>query len=142
MGYARGTRVPVERSQVELERLLAQHGAQAFYRGFDSGRAMVGFRLADRHVKFELPLPVPDEFRSKQRHEQAVRERWRALVLTVKAKLVGVESGVETFEEAFLAHIVTPNKQTVYEHLKGYLATSYREGKMPPLLPGAGETSR
>ena len=41
-----------------------------------------------------------------KRWEQACRERWRALALVLKAKLVSVETKVETVEEAFLAHLV------------------------------------
>lgn len=68
-----------------------------------------------------LTLPSRGEFRTRKRHrdvvectpeeqaklwEQACRARWRALALTIKAKLVAIDEGVETVEEAFLAHMV------------------------------------
>lgn len=73
------------------------------------------------HVMMRLELPARRDFASKIKHrwrvdcsaeeqakrwEQACRERWRALALVLKAKLVSVESKVETIEEAFLAHMV------------------------------------
>lgn len=147
MTYASGTSVPVERSMAELEKLLKDKGAQQFYRGFDEQRAIVGFKLGDRLIKFELPLPTLPDWDAKKGHrygkeaamrrvEQQTREKWRALVLSVKAKLVGVEAGVESLEEAFLAHVVTPNGQTVYEHVRAPLADGYSTGTMPRLLPG------
>ena len=44
---------------------------------------------------------------------EEVRRRWRALLLVIKAKLESVESGIETFEEAFASQIVLANGQTV-----------------------------
>lgn len=71
-----------------------------------------------RNVMFELPLPKMDGFKvnglrhartPEKQHEaweQACRSSWRALLLAIKAKLVSVQSGVESFEEAFLAQLV------------------------------------
>ncbi len=70
-------------------------------------------------------------------YEQAGRQRWRALALVIKAKLEAVESGVETFEDAFLSHIVLPGGGTIGRWLKPQLQEAYVGGKMPPLL-GAG----
>lgn len=147
MPYAAGTSVPVERSQVELERMLLAKGARSFYRGFDGDKAVIGFTIQDRHVKFELPLPTPADVQVRRggrvvanaKLDQMARERWRALVLCVKAKLTSVEAGVETFEQAFMAHVLLPNRQTVYEWInaQGGIAS----GHLPPLLPGAGETT-
>lgn len=143
--YASGTTVPVQKSKLEIEQTLTKYGASRFFYGQEEGRAVIGFELSDRRVQFELPLPSREEFLGgRRRHsaeavtracEQAQRERWRALGLSIKAKLVSVESGVETFEEAFLAHVVLPNRQTVYGYLKPHLESAYRDQKMPPLLP-------
>lgn len=68
--------------------------------------------------------------------DQRNRQRGRALMLVIKAKLESIESGVETFEEAFLANIVTANRQTVYERIAGTLAVEYETGKVAPLMLG------
>lgn len=158
MTYARETSVPVQRSQQEVENLVRKHGAKAFYRGDNDGKAMVGFALKDRRILFELPLPEPKEFATIKRHgrtvkatpaqveamvEQASRTRWRALALAIKAKLVSVESGVESFDEAFLAQIVVAQEGKAMRF--GALAIdaingSYKNGRMPPLLGAGGES--
>jgi hypothetical protein len=38
--------------------------------------------------------------------EQKQREKWRQLLLVLKAKFTALEEGVETFEQTFLAHVV------------------------------------
>mgnify|MGYP000948463258 CR=1 len=115
---------------------------------------VVGFELHDRRVLFELPLPARSEFankvdgRSKRLRpnpratddwERACREKWRALALAIKAKLVSYESKVETFEEAFLAQIVVPgkNKAVRFSTLAlPAISEAYSGKALPPLLGG------
>lgn len=61
--------------------------------------------------------------------------RWRTLLLCLKAKLESVESGIETFEDAFLAQIVMPDGGTVAEHVRPRIAEAYAANTMQPLLP-------
>jgi hypothetical protein len=68
--------------------------------------------------------------------EQAGRQKWRALVLVIKAKLEAVEAGIVTFEEEFLAHIMLPDGRTVGEWTRPQLEAVYSDGSMPALLPG------
>lgn len=118
MTYARETTVPVDRSRAEIERLLTKYGASKFFSGWDEDKAVIGFSLSDRYVQFHLPLPKVETYRvtvggrargktaAHAAFEQANRSAWRSLLLCIKAKLESVESGIETFEEAFLAHIL------------------------------------
>jgi hypothetical protein len=46
-----------------------------------------------------------------------------------------VENQIESFEEAFMAHIVMPNDQTVAEILRPQIADVYKAGKMKELGP-------
>ena len=41
--------------------------------------------------------------------EQVCRQRWRALLLIIRAKLEAVASGITTLENEFLANIVLPD---------------------------------
>ena len=66
--------------------------------------------------------------------EQACRQRWRALSLSIKAKLESVESGIEEFESVFMAQVVTPNGKTLEEEVRPVIAQAYETGKMPTLL--------
>lgn len=148
--YAEGTEVSSDRSRAEIERTLARYGADQFFYGWQEGAATIGFRMHDRRVQFILPLPDrnSDEFRltpsrkwsrsdaeRDRAYEQAVKQKWRALALVVKAKLEAVESGITTFEEEFLAHIVLPNGERVGTWMIPQVAKAYQLGAMPPLLP-------
>ncbi len=53
----------------------------------------------------------------------------------IKATLEAVESGITTFEEEFLAHIVMPDGMTVGNHVRPTIAAWYAGGTMRPLLP-------
>ncbi len=133
MTYAHKSPVPAEKTRGEIEKTLARYGATGFAYGTETGRAIIGFQTRDRRIKFVLPLVVPSHL-SKDQCAQFVRSRWRALLLSIKAKLEAVESGIESFDEAFMSHIVMPNGQTMAEHALPYIKDAYSTGKMPPLL--------
>jgi hypothetical protein len=131
--YANRTTVKPDKTRAEIEKTLECYGATGFAYGTELGRAMIGFQTKERRIRFLLPLAPPPRSTQAQA-EQFVRSRWRALLLAIKAKLEAVEAGIETFDEAFLSHIVMPNGQTMAEHALPYVAEAYSTGKMPPLL--------
>jgi hypothetical protein len=147
--YAAGTEVSSDRSRAEIERTLTRYGATQFLYGWSGKRATVGFTAHGRSIRFELPLPdrADKEFtrtdtgreRSEQAaadaYEKAVRQRWRALALVVKAKLEAVSSGITTFEDEFLAHTVLPGGVTVADTVRNHVAQAYKTGSVPALLP-------
>lgn len=133
--YAAATKVPAERTRQEIEAALKRYGADQFISGWEANRAMIGFRVKNRHVRFELPVPAVTGTPSAQRNaEQEIRQRWRALLLVIKAKLEAIESSISTFENEFLAHIVLPNNRTVADVLLPQIANAYKTGQMPKLL--------
>ena len=149
--YASQTSVPSDKSRAEIERTLARYGASSFMYGWDQTRAVIAFEMNGRRLKFILPMPERDsrEFthtpaKNQRRsaaaaeaaYDQAVRQRWRALALVIKAKLEAVEAGIAEFEEEFLAHIVLPNGRTVGDFMVPQIAAVYETGQMPPLLLG------
>jgi hypothetical protein len=116
--------------------------------GWQDGSAVIAFRANDRRVRFMLPLPDRNahEFTHHDRgprapeaaerlYEQAIRQRWRALALVIKAKLEAVEAGISEFEDEFLAHVMLPTGQTVGEWMRPQVAEVYLTGHMPPMLP-------
>jgi hypothetical protein len=154
MAFAENTQVPVERSRAEIETMLRRYGASQFVSGWDADKAVVGFSAQARQLRFVLKMPAKDEKRFLQTHhknrhfattnskeqatrlyEQEVRRLWRALALSIKAKLEAVESGIETFEEAFMPHIVLPDGSTVGQFISPQLERVYAGGEMPRLLP-------
>jgi hypothetical protein len=106
--YARRTEVPVTRSKAELEHVLLKYGCDAFVSGWNQENAMVQFSYQGRSVKVVVPYP-------KDCDEREQRQRWRILLLLVKAQLEAVECGLMKFEEAFLPWMLLKNGATVYE---------------------------
>lgn len=154
-GYAAGTSVSVEKSRAEVEALLAKHGARRRLLGQDDehGEAFVQFEIGvDEHrrqVRLVLPLPKMADFAVKRRrgrivaaspeeqrkaHEQACRERWRALLLLLRAKLEHIALGLSTVEREFLADVYLPDGRTVHQALALPLERAYTTGEMPRLL--------
>ena len=149
--YAKSTDVSADRSKAEIERILTRYGADQFMYGWEASQAVIGFRYSGKMVRFILPLPTreSDEFNltpsgqrrrtedaAEKAYQQAVRQRWRALTLIVKAKLEATETGITSFEEEFLAHIVLPDNSTVGEYLLPQIEDAYVNGEMPRMLPG------
>jgi len=132
--YAAKTTVSIEKTRMEIEAMLTRFGAAKMATFVEASMAVIVFEAKDRRLKFSLPLPT--KYPSAAKLEQQRRSRWRGLFLCIKAKLESVESGIETFEEAFLSHVVTADGQTVYEHVKAPIALSYKTGNMVPLLSG------
>lgn len=144
--YAAETSVPAERSRAEIERTLVRYGADQFIYGWRDDKAVIQFRMFHRQVKFVMPIPDVAQFRltptrrlrtptaMKEAHDQAIRQRWRALLMIVKAKLEAVEDGITSFEQEFLAHVLLPNGETVGEWIQPQVELAYETGAMPAML--------
>jgi hypothetical protein len=135
VSFAEGTTVPVERSRAEIEATVTRYGATRFASGWDGDKAAINFVARGRLVRFVLPLPTretvlaalkkTDRYRWRTPAEGVItdalakelRRRWRCLLLAIKSKLEIVETGIETFEQAFLANIVTAGNLTIYERI-------------------------
>ena len=125
--YAVRTKVPANRTRLQIEALMGKHGADQFLTGGDAEFVVMRFRLSGRHLAFKLPL-------ADARNEQQIRTRWRALLLVIKARMEAVQIGIMTIEDAFLAETVLPDRQTVADYMRPQIARAYKTGDMPPLL--------
>lgn len=144
MAYAETTKVPLEQSIAEIIGMVRKAGAESVGQMQDRDRYVIIFRLANRQMRFSVPMVT--EYTGPARSgngrtidqaawiEQRNRQKGRALMLVVKAKIESVESGVETFEEAFLANIVLADGVTVYERMAQPIAVEYDTGKVQPLM--------
>lgn len=154
MTYAENTTVSIDRSLDEIRKTLKRYGATSFMFAEGEGKVALLFEMNDRRVQFVVTLPeredrefthTPGRGQRRSRdaadkaYDQAVRQRFRALLLVVKAKLESVSSSIETFEEAFLAQIVLPGNMTVGKWLIPQIETAYLDQRMPPLLPAGRE---
>ncbi|GJJ23707.1 hypothetical protein [Mycolicibacterium mageritense] len=149
--YAADTSVSSDKSQQEIQRTLRRYGADQFVYGWTDNSAMIGFALAGRQVRIWVPMPSRSEFAktptgrprtanaTDEAHEQAIRQRWRALALVVKAKLEAVDTGITTFDEEFLAHIVMPNGRTVADEVIPKMTAALAGESVPALMPAPGE---
>lgn len=151
MTYAKGTAVPVERSRAELVKILEKAGATRCMIGNDGSKAVAFFELKQRPIRitWEMPTAADRQFthlhpenkwsskrsdlQAKKLYEQSIREKWRALILIVKAKLEIIEAGHSTVDKEFLADVVLPSSQTVHEMMSEQLA-ALLEGPKTPLL--------
>lgn len=149
MAYAEDTKIPVEKSRAEIERMLRKAGAVKFAFMNDELLAVIGFELQGRVIRFNLPLPnlkdkafnwsghaVPRRLSQREglaKHEQACRSKWRSLMLCIKAKLEAIECGITTFDQEFLAHIVIQGGQTIGEYTIPRLNDAVGKGLMPTL---------
>jgi hypothetical protein len=151
--YAQDTSVSSYQSRAEIERNLTRYGATSFAYASKDREARIMFEVGNRQMLFVLPMPdrSSDEFwltpstrkrrsdsAAEQAYEQAVRQRWRALALVIKAKLEAVQSGITTIEDEFLAHIVIPgtNGMTVGQYTLPKIAEAYSLGRLPELTAG------
>ena len=149
MGYAEQTFVPIERTKAEIETLLVKSGCDAIATLWDKRerRVAIQFRAHNRMVRFSLTLPSPDDPQyqytpaksvrrsqaaAEKAHDQAVRAKWRRLLLCIRAKLEAVDNEIESFEEAFLAQLLLPDGSTVAERALPAISQMYETGTLPP----------
>lgn len=154
--FATDTKVSSEDSLMEIKRILERYDADSFSYHQARDRAGVGFTIGGRQVRFLIPLPLendplfdktpggrerPETARASAR-QQAIKQRWRALALAIKANLEAVECGIITLDEAFLANIALPNGQTVGEYVRPAVQQAYTLGTVPQFLAlPEGDTS-
>jgi hypothetical protein len=145
--FASNTKVTTDRSMQHIEKLLKKYGATNLSCEWKQDQIVVTFKYGKHLLRIEVPLPgLTDEEiilskkgkpqtldKALQIHQQAIRQRWRALLLLIKAKLEAIELGIGTFETEFLAHIVLPNNLTLAQQLQPQWDNFYLEG-MPLLL--------
>lgn len=145
--YASKTAVSTDKSEGEIKQLLKRYGADQFFFGEEPGRMVAGFRMEQRMIRISVPMPDAEEFRrtatglqrsdtaTRDLRDQAHRQRWRAVLLLIKAKLEAVDVGIVTFEDVFLAETVLPDNSTVGEWAHEQVKQAYLTGRMPALLP-------
>jgi hypothetical protein len=160
--YAEGTSVSVEKTRAEIETLLGKHGAgqRAILCDDELGLAQIGFGIHGRRYRLDVPMPSLESVRPTTRTgpsvgywrldeagrlawarralEQAQRERWRAVLLMLKAKLELVRIGVSTVEHEFLADMVLPDGKTMHIAVAESIQRALATGEAPMLaLPAA-----
>ena len=125
--YVRGASASCAASRGDIESLLAGAGAGQIRFVSEAGRTAISFTAGRRRFRIVLELPTgTGQGAEDLRHERETRRRWHALALLFRAKVNAVESGVTSFEEEFLAYMLTPAGQSVYQKTRAMIAQSYR----------------
>lgn len=141
--FASNTSVPASRSQAEIQRTLERYGAKEFMFGQAPDKVIMAFQYKERAIRIQNPLP-PKKIKERwgvsdvpiAKWEQQVRQRFRCLLLIVKAKLEAVESGIVTVEEEFMPYLIMPDGRTVAEHSLPMIHQAYADGRMPRSIFG------
>lgn len=143
--YAEATTVPATKSRAEVETTLERYGASAFAYGWATGSARVSFTIGGRDVAMTIPMPDPKDrafthtptrgprtaTAAKDAYDQAVRQRWRAVALVIKAKLEAVAAGISTVEREFLADVVVGfDGRTVGDYAQPQIAEFYAQREL------------
>ena len=141
MGFAENTKVSVDRSQAEIRKTLLKYNSTGVACIESPTRAKVVFEMKNRRVQFSFDLAVYEKTLNKNRIlmsrnqvEQENRRLWRCVLLAIKSKLESVESGITSFDQEFMAHMMLPNGNTVGEIMIPQLDQCYSDNQMPPLL--------
>lgn len=114
-----------EKALLDLQKMLAKFGCASFGTGTDveRGLTIVSFKWRDRVVQLEASW---QGYAAALMHHSGWRDKDRALaqarisVCSVlrdwgKAQITAIESGVMTFEEAFLPHMLLKDGRRVVE---------------------------
>lgn len=144
MAYAENTTVAFEKSIADIIGILRKSGADQIGQMESRQSFTLQFTMQDRMVRFRVHFPNADQIKrmtgprqdAAKVEEQWRRQRGRALLLVIKAKLESVESTVETFEQAFLANVVLSDGSTLYERVQEPIAIEYQTGRPSPMLLG------
>jgi len=144
--YASQTGVPIEGSQEQIKRTLRRYGAERFGIFEETECAAVMFEVGGITVRIDVPLPGRKEFALTETgrdrcessiakaRDQAIKQRWRALLLAIKAKLEAVECGISTIEKEFLPFMVMPDGRIMADHLLPHVHQLVSDGKIPKML--------
>lgn len=72
MSYAENTSVSVTKTKADIEELIIKAGAGQFLSGYKENMAVIGFSLANRQIRFVLPLPNKQDEASKKEPEMVL----------------------------------------------------------------------
>jgi len=135
--YAKTTRVPISRSKAQIEETLLRYGIDEFGMGVSPRGDGIIFKKDDHLYKINVPNPDRNGFTTDVMYEQARRQRWRILLLSIKAKLEEIEAGLISFDDQFLAYMALPDGSTVGDFMRlPENAKRLSKTQMPKLLVG------
>lgn len=149
-GYAAGTTISPDATMSSIRDLLRRYECRKISTIEDDTYFGIAFEHENRRIRFVVPMPDKNDEKAHRWHgnqnrmyddgfdpakyEQLVRERWRSCYLSIKGKLESVESGIESFDSAFMGQLILPSGQTMVQVVTPYLDHEYESGVMPQFL--------
>lgn len=127
--YAARTDVPVSRSIEEVKECLKRYGVQEVAVLESPSAKCIAWRLGGTPYRINVATPEPG-----QKQAQQERQRWRAVVLVVKAILETAPQAGMDAHALLLPYMVLPNGQTVAESAPQIQASGWAA-----LMPKEGE---
>lgn len=125
--YALGPSVTPDKSKSQIEKALRAYGCKGVMQGYDESSAFLAFMFGGLQIRMIMPLPDSEKLQ---------RQRYRVLLVNIKAKFESIACGLKTFEEEFIGDIVMPNGMTLAQAALPQLRKAIADGKMPSkLLP-------
>ncbi len=149
MEYAKNTKVSVAQTKADIEAAMRRWGADGFMSSWEGDISTVAFKYKGLEARISLAMPDRDSEEilftparrfmrgveeQKKAYEQAVRQRWRALLIYIKANLEAIDSGIISFEQAFLPHFVLNDGRTVTDSLMPQIYNALEAGELLPML--------
>jgi hypothetical protein len=130
------TEIPVEKTIVEIHKLLAENGARGIALEYDNQGTIkdIFFKIIVREQELPFRLPAkpqnvytalhtntPSHYHQrygKQWEDEAQRIAWRICKSWLEAQLTLINLEQANIEEVFLPYLVMPNNKTLYEVMK------------------------
>ena len=128
------TKIDVERTSGEIQKMLSSSGAQAVMCEYDPHGVMcaMSFRSETPYgiITFRLPAQLDGVFKllcesknskltkKTRSREQAAKVAWRILKDWIEAQLAIIEAGMAEMAEVFLPYAQDSRGETVYKKLK------------------------
>jgi hypothetical protein len=126
------TDIPVERTIAEIQKILAQNGAEGIALEFLNGNVTDIFfkiRVNNKELPFRLPAKAERVYQAlwggRQDWEhtrygdgwraQAERIAWRICKTWLEAQITLINLEQAKIEEVFLPHLIMPGNKTLYE---------------------------
>lgn len=132
--YASTTKVSVEKSKGDIDKALRRYGADGFMSFWCRKTYREGVSFDYNGLRVAVSMRAEPEESEQQR-----RQRWRALLLVIKAKLEAVDSGISTFEQEFLAWVCDNKGSTIGERIIPQLP-AFAQGRLA--LPAPKDVSK
>ncbi len=128
---------------------MRRWGADGFMSSWEGTLSSIAFKYKGLEARITLAMPDRDSeeilytpakrllravAEQERAYDQAVRQRWRALLLYIKANLEAIDSGIISFEQAFLPHFVLVDGRTVTDSLMPQIYSALEGKELLPML--------